>query len=197
MKQNNRLPTSGKMCWALTRWAWKMAFLSWVAIRCWRCRCSTAPAKPPRPSSPFRHLFERQTVAKLAELVAEPSEADTLTSSVVVQSEARTHYPLSVAQQGIWFLWKLEPDSPYYTAQGVIHLRGEIDVNILQRAWQALIDRHVILRAKFGVDENGRPVQSFPQRQDNLQAFDLTQPLSRTARSPPQSLHVRKRAAAP
>ena len=71
-------------------------------------------------------------------------------------------------------MWKLEPDSPYYTAQGVIHLRGQVDVAILQRAWQALIDRHVILRAKFSVDENGRPVQSFPQRQDKLEAFDLT-----------------------
>ncbi|VAW30980.1 hypothetical protein MNBD_CHLOROFLEXI01-1804 [hydrothermal vent metagenome] len=88
--------------------------------------------------------------------------------------ETRTHYPLSVAQQGIWFLWKLEPDNPYYTAQGAIHLRGQIDAAILQRAWQALIDRHVILRAKFGMDENGRPVQSFPQRQEDLQLIDLT-----------------------
>jgi surfactin family lipopeptide synthetase A len=124
----------------------------------------------------FRHLFERQTVAKLAELVAESAEATMglSSSSLPVPQEARTYYPLSVAQQGIWFLWKLEPDSPYYTAQGVIHLRGEVDVALLQHAWQALVDRHVILRAKFSVDENGRPVQSFPPRQENLQVFDLT-----------------------
>ncbi|WP_420643179.1 amino acid adenylation domain-containing protein [Candidatus Leptofilum sp.] len=122
----------------------------------------------------FRHLFERQTVAKLAELVAEPAEPTSTPSQMPVHAEARTHYPLSVAQQGIWFLWKLEPDSPYYTAQGVIHLRGAVDVTILQRAWQALIDRHVILRAKFGMDENGRPTQTFPQRQDELQLIDLT-----------------------
>ena len=121
----------------------------------------------------FRHLFERQTVAKLAELVAE-ARMETAVSPTVTHTQDRTHYPLSVAQQGIWFLWKLEPDSPYYTAQGVIHLRGEVDVAILQRAWQALIDRHVILRAKFSVDENGRPVQTFPHRQDSLQTFDLT-----------------------
>ena len=123
----------------------------------------------------FRHLFEKQTVAKLAELVAEPASQNGETlAELPAKNEAREHYPLSVAQQGIWFLWKLEPDSPYYTAQGVIHLRGAVDVAILQRAWQALIDRHVILRAKFGVDENGRPTQRFPQRQDNLQLFDLT-----------------------
>ena len=121
----------------------------------------------------FRHLFERQTVAKLAELV-EGAQEKTAVQAPPVHQEARNHYPLSVAQQGIWFLWKLEPDSPYYTAQGVIHLRGKVDVAVLQRAWQSLIDRHVILRAKFSVDENGRPVQSFPQRQDSLQAFDLT-----------------------
>ncbi len=121
----------------------------------------------------FRHLFERQTVAKLAELV-QAGLGETAVSQPTIQNETRSHYPLSVAQQGVWFLWKLEPDSPYYTAQGVIHLRGEVDVAVLQRAWQALIDRHVILRAKFSVDENGRPVQTFPQRQDNLQLFDLT-----------------------
>ncbi|WP_420630847.1 amino acid adenylation domain-containing protein [Candidatus Leptofilum sp.] len=121
----------------------------------------------------FRHLFEKQTVAKLAELVGEAREETAVPPSITPQ-EIRDHYPLSVAQQGIWFLWKLEPDSPYYTAQGVIHLRGEVDVAILQRAWQTLIDRHVILRAKFGVDENGRPVQAFPQRQDELQLIDLT-----------------------
>lgn len=128
----------------------------------------------------FRHLFERQTVAKLAELVQDGLE-ETAVSQPTIQNEIRSHYPLSVAQQGVWFLWKLEPDSPYYTAQGVIHLRGEVDVAILQRAWQALIDRHVILRAKFGVDENGRPVQTFPQRQDSLQTIDLTH-LSSTER---------------
>ncbi len=124
----------------------------------------------------FRHLFEKQTVAKLAELVEDARQEAVVATPIEAtsQQEMRSYYPLSVAQQGVWFLWKLEPDSPYYTAQGVIHLRGDVDVAILQRAWQALIDRHVILRARFGVDENGRPNQTFPQRQEQLELFDIT-----------------------
>jgi amino acid adenylation domain-containing protein len=110
----------------------------------------------------FRDLFECQTVAKLAERVGEPAAvrpvADDARAAV-----PRTTYPLTLAQEGIWFLWRLEPESPYYTGQGSVSLRGPLDLPALNRAWRALLDRHDVLRARFGM-ERDRAVQMFDAR---------------------------------
>jgi surfactin family lipopeptide synthetase A len=97
--------------------------------------------------------------------------------SITTQSMAipqRKTYPLTLAQQGIWFLWLLEPDSLYFTDQGIIHIRGTISLPVLQRAWQAVLERHAILRVRFSV-EDGNPVQIFEQRSPaDLPLIDIT-----------------------
>ena len=79
--------------------------------------------KATSPDLTFRHLFERPSVAGLAEVVRGLGASQGTASIAPVDPRRRT-YPLTLAQQGIWFLWKLDPESPYYTAQGTIHLRG-------------------------------------------------------------------------
>ncbi len=125
-----------------------------------------------RPFS-FRDLFVHQTVEKLAALARQETAADRVIETSRKTAVSRTTFPLSHAQQGIWYLWQLDPDNPYYTAQGVIHLRGPIDTAVLRRAWQALIERHAILRARFAT-ENGRPVQFFDRPLTTLPLIDLT-----------------------
>ena len=122
----------------------------------------------------FRDLFENQTIAKLVESVQQPQEAKPQLSPVVQVASQRTSYPLTLAQQGLWYLWHLEPNSPYYTGQGTIHLRGTISLPVLHRAWQALLERHVILRVRFDTEE-GKPVQVYEERPAvNIPLADLT-----------------------
>ncbi len=122
----------------------------------------------------FFDLFSSETVAGLAELVASKAGKTIALAPAAFVSQQRSVYPLTLAQQGIWFLWKLDPDNPYYTAQGSIHLAGHLDLPAIRRAWQALVNRHCILRARFDT-RDGQPVQIFDERpQVQLGLTDLT-----------------------
>ncbi|WP_437525327.1 amino acid adenylation domain-containing protein [Sorangium sp. So ce726] len=64
----------------------------------------------------------------------------------------RSRFPLSFAQQRLWFLYRYAPDSPAYNLHGAARLRGSLDVAALERAISLLVERHEILRTRFGED---------------------------------------------
>src|SRR6185437_161914 len=66
--------------------------------------------------------------------------------------------PLSYAQQRLWFLSQLEPESPSYNIPSAIRLSGVLDVKALERALNALVARHESLRTVFQVVDD-EPVQ--------------------------------------
>ncbi|MFE6871593.1 amino acid adenylation domain-containing protein, partial [Kitasatospora sp. NPDC057692] len=66
--------------------------------------------------------------------------------------------PLSYGQQQMWFLSRLEPDSPEYLVPLVLRLRGPLDADALERAWQGVVERHEILRTRY-VLRDDEPVQ--------------------------------------
>ncbi|MFJ9099152.1 amino acid adenylation domain-containing protein [Streptomyces sp. NPDC102405] len=66
--------------------------------------------------------------------------------------------PLSYGQQQMWFLSRLEPDSPEYLVPLVLRLRGALDTEALERAWQGVVDRHEILRTRYEL-AGDEPVQ--------------------------------------
>ena len=65
--------------------------------------------------------------------------------------------PLSFAQQRLWFLSQLEPESPFYNIPAAIQINGELDISILERCFQEIINRHEVLRTAFLTVE-GKPV---------------------------------------
>ena len=67
------------------------------------------------------------------------------------------HYPLSFAQQRLWFLEQLEPDGPY-KVPAAFRLRGPLQVAALEQSVNEIISRHEVLRTTFAEIE-GRPVQ--------------------------------------
>jgi hypothetical protein len=64
--------------------------------------------------------------------------------------------PLSFPQQRLWFLDQLHPGSHVYNAALPMRLRGPLDVEALERAMQAVVDRHEALRTTFR-DDDGLP----------------------------------------
>ncbi|WP_147444808.1 non-ribosomal peptide synthetase [Corallococcus sp. CA053C] len=66
--------------------------------------------------------------------------------------------PLSFAQQRLWFLAKMEPDSTAYNLPFVVRLEGALDVPAFTRALRDLLQRHESLRTTFREQEAG-PVQ--------------------------------------
>src|SRR5262245_8317545 len=66
--------------------------------------------------------------------------------------------PLSFAQQRLWFLHRLEPDSVAYSMTQGLTVLGELHVAALRGALDRLVARHEILRTRY-VERGGIPEQ--------------------------------------
>ena len=66
--------------------------------------------------------------------------------------------PLGLAQERLWFLSQLEPDSPFYTVAIALHLQGSLNAAILEQSLQVLLQRHEVLRTSFE-EREGQPIQ--------------------------------------
>ncbi|WP_347558045.1 non-ribosomal peptide synthase/polyketide synthase [Robbsia sp. KACC 23696] len=73
-----------------------------------------------------------------------------------------TDFPLSYAQERLWFLWCLEPDAPGYNLASAVRLLGVLDPGLVQGALQALGADHEILKARF-IERDGVPRQTIGQ----------------------------------
>ena len=67
-------------------------------------------------------------------------------------------FPMSSAQEGLWFLDQLESGSAAYNIPVVSRLRRLLDVEALQRSLNAIVQRHEALCTTFRLRE-GHPVQ--------------------------------------
>ncbi|MCO8165753.1 amino acid adenylation domain-containing protein [Pseudomonas sp. 21LCFQ010] len=56
---------------------------------------------------------------------------------------------LSYAQQRQWFLWQLEPHSTAYNMPIALRLKGDLKIQALRASFEALIERHEVLRTTF------------------------------------------------
>lgn len=66
--------------------------------------------------------------------------------------------PLSFAQEQLWFLYQLEPESPFYNTSRALYLQGLLNRVALERGLNELVQRHQILRTTF-MDLDGLPIQ--------------------------------------
>jgi amino acid adenylation domain-containing protein/FkbM family methyltransferase len=123
---------------------------------------------------PLRKLFESPTVAELALYIEEGVRGGKIAKPPVITRQDRgTEVPLSFAQQRIWFLTRLAPDSPAYNIAGAIRILGPLDPERLERSIDLVVARHDILRTSFEEDD-GRPFQKVqPEVRFKLERLDL------------------------
>ena len=115
---------------------------------------------------PVRALFEAPTVAGLAARVegAVRAGADLVAPPLGPRERAAEEVgsgrplPLSFAQQRLWFIDRLEPDSPLYNLPVAMRLEGSLDLAVLARSLGEVVRRHEVLRTVF-TDEGGDPRQ--------------------------------------
>jgi amino acid adenylation domain-containing protein len=106
-----------------------------------------------------RSLFEHQTIAALARAVESLLREDEGHVAPPLRSVARDRVlPLSFAQQRLWFLDQLEPDSAIYNYSSAVRLRGDLDLEALERTLSEIVRRHEVLRTTFA-SVHGEPVQ--------------------------------------
>jgi amino acid adenylation domain-containing protein/non-ribosomal peptide synthase protein (TIGR01720 family) len=63
--------------------------------------------------------------------------------------EAEDRQALSYAQQRMWFLWQLDPQSGAYNLPGAVRLTGRLNLPALDQAFTSLVARHETLRTVF------------------------------------------------
>ncbi|MCC5601619.1 non-ribosomal peptide synthetase [Nostoc favosum] len=104
-------------------------------------------------------FFEGMSTRSLATKILAQLTTDAIPSISLTQQEKNTSiYPLSFAQQGLWFINQLTPDIPTYNIPIVINFKGCINLTALEDSLNEIIRRHEVLRTSFTV-ENGQPVQ--------------------------------------
>ena len=96
-------------------------------------------------------------VAKVSDLSLKERRALLSTLLNDEKGNAET-FPVSFAQQRLWFLAQLEPDNPSYNIPQILRLKGELNVNALEEALNTIIARHESLRTTFR-EIDGEPVQ--------------------------------------
>jgi len=104
---------------------------------------------------PLHRVFETPTVAALARAIAGEARSD---APPLVPVSRATPLPLSFAQQRLWFLHRLEPESPVYNMPAALHLPGRLDRATLAAALGEVARRHESLRTRCIAIE-GEPVQ--------------------------------------
>src|SRR4051794_2121481 len=67
-------------------------------------------------------------------------------------------FPVSFAQERIWFLEQLESKNLFHNVPAAVRLPGPLSVSLLERCINEIVRRHESLRTSFGNVE-GRPVQ--------------------------------------
>ncbi|MEW6737627.1 MAG: amino acid adenylation domain-containing protein, partial [Acidobacteriota bacterium] len=108
---------------------------------------------------PLRDIFEAPTVASLAKNIEVACRAKHGLSTVPLLPVSRDkHLPLSFAQQRLWFLDQLEPNSPTYNIPTAVRVNGVLDVIALEKSFNQIITRHEVLRTTFAC-VNDQPVQ--------------------------------------
>jgi hypothetical protein len=86
-------------------------------------------------------------------------------------------FPMSFAQQRLWFLDQLIPNSSLYNLPLVVRLQGALDVAALEKSLDEIVQRHESLQTTFATVD-GEPVQVIaPVAPWQLPVVDL-QPLA-------------------
>ncbi|MFE1744012.1 amino acid adenylation domain-containing protein [Coleofasciculus sp. H7-2] len=97
------------------------------------------------------------------------------------QNRESNSFPLSFAQQRLWFFDQLEPGNTSYNIPAAVRVEGTLDAIALEQSLNAIIERHEVLRTAF-TTVNGQPVQVItPDLKLTLPLVDLRK-LSNTER---------------
>ncbi|HYG61736.1 MAG TPA: amino acid adenylation domain-containing protein, partial [Thermoanaerobaculia bacterium] len=128
---------------------------------------------------PIRDLFEAPTVAGLTERIDRLGRIGRLGRAAmaappILPVPRQGDLPLSFAQQRLWFLHRLAPDSAVYNVPMAVRLSGRLDAGALAGALHEIGRRHEALRTTFA-EREGHPLQVIaPEPRLPLALLDLT-----------------------
>jgi amino acid adenylation domain-containing protein len=123
---------------------------------------------------PLAALFAAPSVAGFARRVERELEAGSGVSAPPIVPVPRDRdLPLSFAQQRLWFLHEMEPDSPVYNVPITLRLAGNLDRAVLSASLSEVVRRHEVLRTTFEPRASGAVQVIAPPGSVDLPLVDL------------------------
>ena len=125
----------------------------------------------------LKSVFQYPTVGQLATLLGKKNGKIELIAEVNRKQES---FPLSKAQQRLWFLQQLNSQSTEYYINALYEISGTLDTNKASAALNYLIERHEVLRTNFVQIEGeprqviGEPPKQPPFYFEDLSSEDIT-----------------------
>jgi amino acid adenylation domain-containing protein len=124
---------------------------------------------------PLRMLFETPTIHGLAPRVDRIKAGLSEEKNPIAPTRRDHPLPLSFAQQRLWFLDQLEPDTPLYNAPWTIRIKGALNPDALTGALNELVRRHEVFRTTF-TSIDGHPFQVIaPELKLAVPTIDISQ----------------------
>ncbi|MGG3871097.1 non-ribosomal peptide synthase/polyketide synthase [Brevibacillus laterosporus] len=111
---------------------------------------------------PFKTIFENPTIATLATYISQAEKSDYVD---IQPAPLQEYYPVSSAQKRMYILRQLAGADLSYNMPGVMYIDGKLDVQRLELAMKALVQRHESLRTSFH-SVNGEIVQRIHEEID-------------------------------
>jgi amino acid adenylation domain-containing protein len=94
-------------------------------------------------------MLKAEIAERKAEILNFLNKANNPSPSLIQVTPRHREMPLSFAQQRLWFLNQLEPNSAAYNMPGAVRLQGQLDITALEKTFNEIIRRHEVLRTNF------------------------------------------------
>ncbi|WP_071191495.1 non-ribosomal peptide synthetase [Trichormus sp. NMC-1] len=122
---------------------------------------------------PLRLLFEFPTIAQFCQHIDTADQTESLSLAPIKPRQQSENLPLSFAQQRLWFLDQLEPNSTAYNMSYRLGILGSLNISALEQSLGEILQRHEILHTNF-LSLAGQPIQVITNNIDfNLPIIDL------------------------
>lgn len=126
---------------------------------------------------PLQSVVANPTIAELAaeiDHLRRQRQGLDLLPIIVPQASEPDFFPLSYAQQRLWFIHQLEPESTAYNIRSAVRLSGPLIRDALEKSLSEIVRRHEILRTTFTLHAD-QPVQIIhPFQEFSMTYQDLT-----------------------
>ena len=121
-------------------------------------------------------LYQHSSVSELSAYIEQQSsELAASGSHRAIPVNDSTDAPLSFAQQRLWFLNQIEGQNQVLNLPMVLALKGELDVEKLNGAFNQIIERHDILRTTYQWQDQQASQTINPVEEYQLSVEDLSQ----------------------
>ncbi|MDN8614307.1 non-ribosomal peptide synthetase [Variovorax ginsengisoli] len=136
---------------------------------------------------PLAALFDHTSVAALADhvtrLQAEHGGVAPVVPVAIARMPRGAPLPVSLSQRRMWVIQQFDPASTAYNVAVSLRIRGALDVALLQRAFDFMVERHESLRTRL-VHNGVEPMQLIePTANAPIERIDLAACPDRLARA--------------